>query len=77
MLQPPEHLDNVRSGKSLTTSRFSLQIGVTFAFARQRFWPEIQALRQLRVLKRVLKSSRMINTRAFLVPDRHFHACTH
>jgi hypothetical protein len=36
MLQPPEHLDNVRSEKSLTTSRFSLQIGVTFAFARQR-----------------------------------------
>jgi hypothetical protein len=61
MLQPPEHLDNVRSEKSLTTSRFSLQIGVTFAFARQRSWPEFQVLRQLRVLKRVLNRCRIVD----------------
>jgi hypothetical protein len=34
----------------------SVLINPTFAFARQRYWSEIQALWQLPVLKKMLKS---------------------
>ena len=36
--------------------RYFKQSEQTSVFARQRYWPEILALTQLRVLKRVLKS---------------------